>query len=224
MTAAAKLEALADSLRARRDELQSKLEAAQAVLDAPIPESFDEQAAVRRAAVALAHDAATGETTLAAVKAAINAERQAVERSRAADTQARAEAQKVLARAGADVLELAAQLAETDKLVRLEVQRLARDLPDPRQAFVAHLVGLVDALARQSAIVALSNDASDIEPSRTVQGFEITLPVPDSRLLDGANLPGAWLGRANAVHVDRYEGARLASEAYQSLRRQLIEG
>lgn len=221
-TAAAKLAELLSTLTTARDQAQADLDAAQQVLAAEPPAPFDEAEALRRGAVARAQDAADGGSRLATVAAEIGKERQAVERALAADRDARDAARRTVAKRQADLAQLTADIEETDRLIRLEVQRAARlMLDEPREAYVAHLVGLVEALARHSALVALANDASDIPSARVPPGFELSVP---RGLIRDADIPAAWQGRVGEVHVDRYEGARLASEAYQSLRKQLIEG
>lgn len=221
MTAITKLKTLAENLTAKRTEMAADLEAARATLGAPVPEPFDEEAARRRGAVALAQDAADGGERLATVKAEINAEREAVNRAIAADTKARDEARKTAAKREADLVEIDAQLLEVDRLLRTEVARTGRTLlAEVEDAYRSAIVAVVDAAARRAAAQALANDNSGHESSRAPRSFAMSLPTLGLSI----NVPGATMFGNNELRVDREAAGRLAYKAHAEMRARILGG
>jgi hypothetical protein len=221
MTAITKLKTLADNLTAKRAELTADLAAARATLEAPPPEPFDEEAARRRGAVALAQDAADGGERLAAVKAEINAERDAVNRAIAADTKARDEARKTAAKREADLVEIDAQLLEVDRLLRAEVAKAGRRLLEEVEAeYRAAIAAVVDAAARRTAALALANDDAPYESARSVGRFALSLPTLGIEI----DIPGASTFGNSELRVDREAAGRLASQAHAEMRARILGG
>jgi hypothetical protein len=216
------LQALAERLTAKRDELAADLDGARAVLDAEPIASYPEESATRRAAVALAHDAATGGDTLAGVKDEINRERDAVARAIAADQKSRDAARKAIPRREADLVEVEAQLAEVDRLIRGEVAQAGKALlAQSEAAFRNAIAAVVDAAARRTAALALANDDSSIESARSVGRFTLSLPTMGLSVHD---IEGAHHVGSGELRVDREASGRLAGRVYAELRAAILAG
>ena len=217
-----KLTTLSETLAAKRSELAAELDEARAVLEVEPTPPFDEEAARRRGAVALAQDAADGGSRLAEVKAAINAERQAIERAQAAEIKAQDAARKTVAKREADVAEIDTQLQELDRLIRSEIAKAGRELLAQSEAdYRAAIESLVDAASRRTAALALANDDAPFESARSVGRFTLSLPTMG---LEFHDIEGAHHFGSGELRVDKEASGRLATAAYAQMKAQILGG
>jgi hypothetical protein len=220
MTAITKLTALAETLGAKRSELAAELDEARAILEAEPTPPYDEEAARRRGAVALAQDAADGGSRLAEVKAAINAERQAIERAQAAEIKAQDAARKTVAKREADIVELDVQLGEVDRLIRGEIAKAGRVFLEQSEAdFRSAVAALIDAAARRTAALALANDDAEHESARSVGRFALSLPTMGLSFHD---IEGAHHVGSAELRVDKEASGHLATAAYNAMKAQIL--
>jgi hypothetical protein len=131
---------------------------ARTAMKTPAPEPFDEDAAVKRVAAALAADAINGTSKAPLLKAEVRAEREAIAAAIGAHQAAMVEARKTADRCEADAAALYLQIVEMDKMIRAEVADTAKALHEVNDPEIYDLIDkLTEATTRRAALSGLLN-------------------------------------------------------------------
>jgi hypothetical protein len=134
---------------------------ARTAMKTPAPEPFDEDAAVKRVAAALAADAINGTSKAPLLKAEVRAEREAIAAAIGAHQAAMVEARKTADRCEADAAALYLQIVEMDKMIRAEVADTAKALHGDNDPEIYSLIdALVEATTRRAALASLRSTRS----------------------------------------------------------------
>jgi len=216
---AAKLAKLQKEFIDKRDGLLANAAAARIkVADTSAPPPFNEDAAIKRVAKALANDAIHGTETAEIEKGKINAERAAAGQAIIDHNTTMAELRKVATRLEADAAALLPQIKEIDSMIRSEVSSHALQRLERLPLFIVGKINeIADLIAEYHAISSASNcimkDSYGLQFSGVfTKGFDVPLPFPHPK------------SGSVSVGFSNHELSRTASEKRDALFASLTGG